>query len=135
MPLSYIPPDIREGRPLAKLKMQEVRKIESTWKFTVMLFTPDLGIQLYNIQRYVKDVWPTLSVKNIVSHNDGYFTLQLQSKGEVEEIVNGGPYFMNRRPIVIKHWSMEFDYYSKVLKSYPIWIQLHNIPIECWSRD
>lgn len=90
---------------------------------------------MHNIQRYVKSVWPNLIVWKIVTHSVRYFILQLQSKEAMEEVVNGGPYFMNRRPIVVKAWTMDFDFYSKVLNFYPIWIQLHNLPIECWSGD
>lgn len=83
----------------------------------------------------MKAVWTLLSTRKVVKHEDGYFILQLLSAGEQDEVINGGPYFMNRRPIVVKKWSTHFDFYTKALKAYPIWEQLHNLPIEYWSGN
>lgn len=65
-PLTFIAPDIKEGRPIAKLRVQEVRKVEASWKFANVLFTPDEGIRVVNIQIYLKTLWPLISPVRIL---------------------------------------------------------------------
>lgn len=42
---------------------------------------------------------------------------------------------MNRRPLVVKSCYVDFDFYTEVLKAYPLWIQLHGLPVACWGDD
>lgn len=46
-----------------------------------------------------------------------------------------GPYFMIKVPIVVKIWSLGFDFCSKVLKEYPIWVQFQSLPRASWGED
>lgn len=54
---------------------------------------------------------------------------------DCEMVCNKGPYYMNRRPIVIKRWSVGFNFYAEVLKAYLAWLQFHNLPLAYWSQD
>ncbi|XP_056685988.1 uncharacterized protein [Spinacia oleracea] len=49
--------------------------------------------------------------------------------------MSGGPYTFFSRPIIIKHWSSDFDLYEEVLRVIPLWIRLPNLPLNCWSCD
>lgn len=42
---------------------------------------------------------------------------------------------MNKKPIVVKKWTLEFDFYAELLRCYPMWVQLHNLPLSCWRID
>lgn len=61
MVLDYIPPDLKNGKPVVRLKVQELNKAELNWKFVVMLYTPDEGMGVGNVVRYVKAAWAQVS--------------------------------------------------------------------------
>lgn len=134
-PLSYFPPVVRDGKLVVKLKTQEVRKVELEWEHAVMLYAPDLELQVLNIRRYARCVWPSITPRRILKHNESYFLMQLKSKEDQDKILEGGQYFMNRHPIVVKAWKVGFDIYADVLKSYPTWVQFHKLPVGCWGLD
>lgn len=63
MTLSFIPP----SKLVAKLKVKEVRKVEDNWKYSIMLFTPDVGIKVPNVQWFGKTMWPNIHPKRIIA--------------------------------------------------------------------
>lgn len=78
MALSYIPPDEVEGHPVVKIKPQDRRKIEMKWEFVNMLFTLDTGVEVVNVQNYVRIMWLEIVRNRIIKHKDGYFFVSLE---------------------------------------------------------
>lgn len=50
-------------------------------------------------------------------------------------VLYSGPYTIRSKPIIIKAWSPNFNFDTKVLQTIPIWVQLPNLPLNCWSMD
>lgn len=73
--------------------------------------------------------------RKVDHHKDVHFVVLLQAQKKVDKIMEQGPYFMSRRPIVVKPCKVGFGVYTKVYKCYHIWIQLHGLPIGCWGVD
>lgn len=48
-----------------------------------------------------------------MAHKDGVFLIQFVNAKDHEMVVNGGPYYMNKHPIVMKNWTLDFDFHSK----------------------
>lgn len=42
---------------------------------------------------------------------------------------------MGGRPVVVRRWSHEFDFYRDILRRMPMWIRLYNLPLSCWGID
>lgn len=56
--LQFIVLEVEENGPVARLKAQEIRKMEQIWDNAIMLFTPDKRIETHNIQWLAKAQWP-----------------------------------------------------------------------------
>lgn len=70
-----------------------------------------------------------------MKHKEGYFLLQVSKVADIDTILNGKTYFMNRRPFVVKQWGVGFDFCKEVLKSLSLWVQLHKLLVGLWSAD
>lgn len=68
-------------------------------------------------------------------HDDGYFILRFSSIEEKNNIVSGGPYTFYGKPVIIKPWTSDFNFYEKVLKVIPLWVKFPNLPLHCWGSD
>lgn len=42
---------------------------------------------------------------------------------------------MANKPFIIKLWSSDFNFENEVLKDFTLWIQLLNLPLNCWGAD
>lgn len=63
---------------------------------------------------------PSGEQPRVISHREGYFILLMKSKDDFEMVLNGGPYYINRQPILIYKWSLEFDFKNDVMKKFPV---------------
>lgn len=101
--MEYIPPKIVDGKPVVRVKLQAMRKMEQNWDNTLMLFTPDQGVAVPNVRRYVRAAWTSFTIKRITKHTDGYFLIQCLNAKDLNNILEKETFFMNKRPLVVKH--------------------------------
>lgn len=52
-----------------------------------------------------------------------------KTKDDVSLVINRGPYYMNRQPILVYKWSLEFDFINQVLKKFPVWVRFPSLPL------
>lgn len=60
-----------------------------------------------------------------------YFSIPWRTKNEVVYL---GPHTINNRPVILKSWSADFNFYDEVLKTIPLWVNFPNLPLNCWGR-
>ncbi|XP_020701137.1 uncharacterized protein LOC110113058 [Dendrobium catenatum] len=53
----------------------------------------------------------------------------------MEEILNGGPWYVSGFIVGMDRWCPEFDPNSFMGISAPVWIRLPNLPLYCWDED
>lgn len=70
-----------------------------------------------------------------MSHKDGYYVLVFKGKEDVDTIFSGGPYYMNRQPVLVYRWSNEFDFVNQVFKKLLVWVRLSSLPVCYWGEE
>lgn len=40
---------------------------------------------------------------------------------------------MSRKPVVVKKWHVGFDISLEIFKAFPVWVQLHELPVAFWN--
>lgn len=51
-------------------------------------------------------------------HDNGYFVIQFHSLDYRNEIIYGGPYTFFNRPVIIKPWGPDFNFYEEGIESH-----------------
>ncbi|XP_056688217.1 uncharacterized protein [Spinacia oleracea] len=80
-------------------------------------------------------VWNTVAQPQVFYHDEGYFILKFPNVEDKNTIVSGGPYTFYGKPIIIKPWVANFNFYEEVLKVIPLWVKFPNLPLNCWGSD
>jgi uncharacterized protein DUF4283 len=68
------------------------------------------------IRGFVRKHWTFVNMPTIHAHEDGYFILRFNSTNECTKVLKGGPYFLNKAPLVVKQWSPNFDFKEEVMR-------------------
>ncbi|XP_019255012.1 PREDICTED: uncharacterized protein LOC109233580 [Nicotiana attenuata] len=68
-------------------------------------------------------------------HDEGYYLVRFQTLEDMKEIMCAGPYTMNGRPMIMKHWSPYFDFAAEFLTDIPLWVRFPKLPMNCWSGN
>lgn len=65
--------------------------------------------------RFINDDRNHVKRSPIYLHNDGHFMLvHFDSVDDIKEILYRGPYNINNKPIILKTWTLDFDFDMKV---------------------
>ncbi|GJW13647.1 zinc knuckle CX2CX4HX4C containing protein [Tanacetum coccineum] len=55
-------------------------------------------------------------------------------KAGLEAVLEGGPWLIRNSPIILKKWSMDTKLLKEELTRIPIWVKLHDVPIQVLKR-
>lgn len=68
---------------------------------------------------------------DILPHQSYWVIFKFQNKTEKERILAGGPYFIFKRTLFVRSLSEDFCFQEVDYSVVPIWVQLHNLPLQC----
>lgn len=135
MTLKFVPPSIENGNHVVHIDSNDIADLVNIWERAVVVYVVG-GICSVDILRgFIRKHWTYASMPTIHVHEEGYFILKFSSEEECSEVLNGGPYFLNRVPMIVKKWSINFDFKDEILRVIPVWIRLPSLPLHCWGEE
>ncbi|GJU95983.1 putative receptor-like protein kinase [Tanacetum coccineum] len=81
-----------------------------------------LGLQSTNIE---------IQLKRVTTFGDGAARVGMR----LESSPKGGPWLIRKSPIILKKWSMNTRLLKEELTRIPIWVKLHDVPIQVFEED
>ncbi|KAK6791684.1 hypothetical protein RDI58_010765 [Solanum bulbocastanum] len=61
--------------------------------------------------------------------------VRISSLDDRNEVLYYGPHILNNKPIIVKVWSVDFNFNKEVLQTVRIWVKYPNLSLNCWSMD
>lgn len=77
----------------------------------------------------MKSQWSLVHEPVMFKHEEGCFIVKLGSKEDRFLIVYVVPYLFFGKPMIIKQWSVKFDFHKEVPSVVLIWVKLPNLPL------
>ncbi|KAL9679417.1 hypothetical protein QQ045_017277 [Rhodiola kirilowii] len=68
--------------------------------------------------------WGDESVVKVSQLNEGIFLFKIVSEVKKMEVLSGGPWTFDNRPLILKPWSEEEEYKCGSVEALPVWIHL-----------
>ncbi|GJU44013.1 zinc knuckle CX2CX4HX4C containing protein [Tanacetum coccineum] len=65
----------------------------------------------------------------------GFFFFKFDSRAGLDAILEGGPWTIRNSLIILKKWSMNTSLQKEELTRIPIWVKLHDVPIQVFEED
>ncbi|KAK4737473.1 hypothetical protein R3W88_001170 [Solanum pinnatisectum] len=76
----------------------------------------------------------TFTIKPVtLYYKDEYYVVGFANEEERDRVLCSGPYYLMRRPIIMKPWVLEFNFKEEILTTIPLWVKLPNLPLNCWN--
>ena len=66
-------------------------------------------------------------------HENGWLVYEFKDENDKMAVLNGGPYLIYGRPLMLKSMPEFFDFSKNDMSSVPVWVKLPNLPLKCWS--
>ncbi|CAO2813667.1 unnamed protein product [Amaranthus hypochondriacus] len=135
MSLKFVPPMVEDGQLVVQIESQDVNDLARFWDCSVVIYVVGGIVSTDILKGFIRKQWTFVNMPVIHSHEDGYYIVKFSSDKECTEILNGGPYFLNKAPMIVKKWNTEFDFNDEILRVIPVWIRLPSLPLHCWGVE
>ncbi|XP_056688098.1 uncharacterized protein [Spinacia oleracea] len=133
--LGFINPLVKDGRKVAQLQQKELDSMADKWQAAIVMYVVGESPTIPSVKRFMAAVWSNVTQPHVFYHDEGYFILKFANVEDKNTIVVGGPYTFYGKPVIIKPWVANFNFYEEVLKVIPLWVKFPNLPLNCWGSD
>lgn len=115
---------------------QEVKvKGIDKWKNCIVGHFVDKKLSFLSVQSIACRIWEKFGIVDVLSNEKGFFFFQFGMEGACRQIVEAGPWHFGGRLMVLQVWHPNNEFEKEGLSKLPIWIQIHNIPLQYWTAE
>ncbi|GKC38522.1 zinc knuckle CX2CX4HX4C containing protein [Tanacetum coccineum] len=87
------------------------------------------------VEYYARNNWGKHGLKRVMMNTKGFFFFKFESKVGLEAVLENGPWMIRNTPIIFKKWSMSTSLLKEELTRIPIWVKLHDVPLQVFEED
>ncbi|XP_056685384.1 uncharacterized protein [Spinacia oleracea] len=117
------------------MQENEIDKLTDVWLASIVLYVVGDAPTIASVKRFIDATWSNVGTPNVFLHDEGYFLVQFDSIADRDLVLSGGPYTFFSKPVIVKPWAANFNFYEEVLRVIPLWVKLPNLPLNCWSSQ
>ncbi|KAH0724739.1 hypothetical protein KY284_000604 [Solanum tuberosum] len=120
MNLTYIPPEIVNGKIVVQLDENEVEQEAEKWKCALIVFVIGEKPGFNYMRRYIEHYWKDIADSVIFLHEDGYYIVKFQSMEDMQRVFHARPYTINYKSMILKPWTPELNFTAEFLTEIPL---------------
>lgn len=101
------------------------------WRSSLIGFIAGKFPGYASLSQYVNSTWKCNV--NLSMHDSGWLIFKFESELDMNAVLNGGPYSIYGRLLILKPMPDYFDFDTSELIRMPVWVRFPNLPLQCWS--
>ncbi|KAL0925295.1 hypothetical protein M5K25_003616 [Dendrobium thyrsiflorum] len=135
--LNFCKDKVRLSEDGLAVKLVESAEIANAGKLECSLVTKVFGKVLppHSVAWDLRRQWKRFGQFHFTTLGEGWYLCSFKSKEAIEEVLSGGPWFINNHIIGLERWTVDFSTNSLKGLSSPVWIRLPNLPLQCWDEE
>ncbi|GJT20620.1 zinc knuckle CX2CX4HX4C containing protein [Tanacetum coccineum] len=112
-----------------------VEKVSTRFEHTLYGYFIGKRMAFPVVEYYARNNWAKHGLKRIMMNSKGFFFFKFDSRAGLEAVLEGGPWLIRKSLIILKKWSMDTRLLKEELTRIPIWVKLHDVPIQVFEED
>ncbi|GJX53882.1 zinc knuckle CX2CX4HX4C containing protein [Tanacetum coccineum] len=112
-----------------------VEKVSTRFEHTLYGYFIGKRMAFSVVEYYARNNWAKHGLKRIMMNSKGLFFFNFDSRAGLEAVLEGGPWLIRKSLIILKKWSMDTRLLKEELTRIPIWVKLHDVPIQVFEED
>ncbi|KAL0294558.1 UNVERIFIED_CONTAM: hypothetical protein Sradi_6878500 [Sesamum radiatum] len=130
--LSFVPPTTQNGEIVVRPSLDVIRNRSRRWSSTAVGYFLGRRPYFHHVKDYARSIWPR--VHEVTTTSNGFFFFQFETTAAMEEVIEGGPWLLNRQPIILQKWEPGMVLRKLQHTQVPVWIKLRHLPVELWTN-
>ncbi|GJS49268.1 zinc knuckle CX2CX4HX4C containing protein [Tanacetum coccineum] len=112
-----------------------VEKVSTRFEHTLYDYFIGKRLAFPVVEYYAWNNWGKHGLKRIMMNTKGFFFFKFDSKAGLEAVLESGPWMIRNTPIILNKWSMSTSLLKDELTRIPIWVKLHDVPLQVFEED
>ncbi|GKA52626.1 zinc knuckle CX2CX4HX4C containing protein [Tanacetum coccineum] len=112
-----------------------VEKVSTRFQHTLYGYFIGKRMAFPVVKYYARNNWAKHGLKRIMMNSKGFFFFKFDSRAGLKAVLEGGPWLILKSLIILKKWSMDTRLLKEELTRIPIWVKLHDVPIQVFEED
>ncbi|GJV92832.1 hypothetical protein Tco_1540645 [Tanacetum coccineum] len=116
-----------EGVAVA-IPLSAVEEVSARFSYTLYGYFIRKWLAFPLMENYAKNTWVKFRLKRVML-DEGFFLFQFETKDGMDRVIEGGPWLIRLVPLILNVWTPNTILKKDEIKTAPIWVKLHNVPI------
>jgi hypothetical protein len=131
--LQYFAPSCEDGRVGVKPPLKAIEEGISKWSPSLVGQFLDKPLPYYIVKRTVESIWAQYGKVEVFLLENGLYLFRFADEKLRDEVMEAKVWHIANKPLILRKWTPGMQLLKLSLSSIPIWIKLHNLPIEFWN--
>ena len=131
--LQYFAPSCEDGRVVVKPPMEAIEEGISKWSPSLVGQFLDKPLPYYIVKRTVESIWAQYGKVEVFLLENGLYLFRFADKKLRDEVMEAKVWHIANKPPILRKWTPSMQLLKLSFSFIPIWIKLHNLPIEFWN--
>ncbi|GJR94612.1 zinc knuckle CX2CX4HX4C containing protein [Tanacetum coccineum] len=127
--------DINKSTSYAGVAGGIIENVSTRFEHTLYGYFIGKRMAFLVVEYYASYNWAKHGLKRVMMNSKGFFFFKFDSRAGLESVLEGGPWLIHKSLIILKKWSMDTKLLKEELTRIPIWVKLHDVPIQVFEED
>ncbi|KAL9230657.1 hypothetical protein vseg_005980 [Gypsophila vaccaria] len=115
---------------MLQLDVDDVQEEIAYWHNAVVCFIMRANPPASVIEGFIRRIWTRYNIDKLSFLPNGIFLVRFKTLELKEQVLQDGHYLFDNKPLIVNPWSEELELHKPEVKTVPVWIQLHGLPIK-----
>jgi hypothetical protein len=132
--LKYFAPSREDGKVVVKPKKEAMEEGILKWSPSLVGQFLDKPLPYYIVKRFVDNLWAQYGKVEVFLLENGLYLFRFSDEKTRDEVMEAKLWNIANKPLILRKWTPGMQLLKLSLSNVPMWIKLHNLPIEFGSN-
>ncbi|MFS7917032.1 putative RNA-directed DNA polymerase [Helianthus anomalus] len=132
--IEYFPPMITpEGKCRVIVSQEDLVKSAKAYSLHLYGYFLGTSMDFNRVNFCLKRDWKNYDLAEVTKSPAGFFYFKFRSEKGLNDVLEGGPWFVNNIPLCVKKWEPGLCLEKTEPATIPLWVTAHDVPLELWT--
>ncbi|KAM3395113.1 hypothetical protein P3S68_004118 [Capsicum galapagoense] len=133
--LAYIPSITKGEKLIVQLEKDDILVQANHWSIALIGYVLRESPFFKIMENYIAHVWNFVSKLKVLYHDDGYYIFKFATLVDRDLVLQPGPYTYRNRPLILRNWTLDFEFNPDYLNKVPLWVKFSSLPLGFWLTE
>ncbi|KAL8160997.1 hypothetical protein V2J09_012486 [Rumex salicifolius] len=124
-----------EAEPIITIAEEVVSALATEWTSSLVIKTLGTMVPYDIMNQKLRDLWKPSGKLKVIDLPNGYYVVKFSLDSDYVNAINGGPWSIFGHYVVVKPWSPQFNALTDVVRTTPVWVRLHDLPVQYYVES